>query len=432
MSLLNPSKVERRSDPPGALIPSNAQYGGSLTVAGNYINPDTALRIGTVWSCVNLLSELVGVTLGYNAVREVEGVRVRAVTDPVMLRNPSPRPNINAKGWRRQIVQSWQLRGNAWGLVTARDTYGNATAIDIMHPDWVTYSRRGVAGPFTYRLLGEEMELYPGGNLWHSPGLIGPGSPIGLSPISYGANSMGLRLAAENFGAEWFAGNGVPTGIYKSDQVIDDTTAKSAKARIMETLRNKREPLVLGQGLDYTQISVAPNESQFLDTIKATDTTIAQFFGLQVALDLIGGESGSSMTYANVEQQNLNLLTYAASGWIGRMEDIGSELTPKPYYCAADLSALLRVDAETKSKIEASDLHFGKRSSNEVRHVDGLPPIKGGDRVNFPPKAVAFDHSSASGTGDDEHPLAPAEPPDPASDPVDHSVELAEPSNGDA
>lgn len=411
MSLF-PGKTEKRAaDPVGSLIPTNGQFGATSTNAGEYITMNTALRLGTVWACVNFLSELVGVTIDYHSFDEKNGVAAQVAKDPIIYTNPdSTTPNLDAYGWRRQIIVSWLLRGNAWGLVKARDFFGRATSIQIIHPDWVTVTRRGIMGPFTYRVLGTELQLYSdtnrGGDLWHKPAHVGPGSPIGLSPIAYGAQSMGLGIAAEDFGAKWFGDGATPSSVLTSDQVIDDPTAKSIKARFVEAIRGTRAPAVLGSGLTYEQISVAAEESQFLDTIKANRLTIAQFFGLQVAPELVGAESAGTLTYSNTEQQNLNVLTYGASGWVSRMENIYTELTPSPQFCAADLSRMLRVDAKTKADIEAQDLIVGKRSQNEVRGEDNLAPVPGGNRLNFPPKAVAFDHMSASGVGDAGHPLA--------------------------
>lgn len=392
----------------------------SISYAGPSIDQNASMRVGTVFACVNLLAELCGTTIDYNAYRTTpDGIRLREPSDPAILSNPSPIANVDAVAWRRQVITSWMLRGNAWGLVTERDTAGRATKIDILNPDFVTYYRRGLLGPMSYRVLGEEMQLYQaGGDLWHAPYHIVPGYPVGLSPIEFGAQALGLSLAAEEFASRWFGDGATPSAVLTSDQVIDDVTAEGIKARFLDALRGKREPLVLGKGLSYESISVTAEESQFLSTIKATRTTVAQFFGLQVALDLVGGESGSSMTYSNVEQQNLNVLLYAASPIIRRLEELYTNLTPRPFYIRADLSPLLRVDARTQNEIDATDVRAGTRSPNEIRHGRNLAPVEGGDRVNWPPFANAFPNSSASGDGNDTHPLAPVSAPTPGTDPA--------------
>jgi hypothetical protein len=103
---------------------------------------------------------------------------------------------------------------------------------------------------------------------------------------------------------------------------------------------------------------------------------------------MIGAESGSSMTYANVESRFLNLLTLAGRPWIARLEHSLSNLLPGRLLVRADVEELLRTDTLTRVQVQTQRLRSGQRSINEVRAEDNLPPIDGGDEFLWPPYTI--------------------------------------------
>jgi HK97 family phage portal protein len=244
-------------------------------------------------------------------------------------------------------------------------------------------------------LMGQQMDLYPLGDLWHAPAYTVPGSPVGLSAIEFGRQAIGLGLAAEEFGARFFGDGAHPTSIISTDSEVTKEQAEVIKERIREALQNRRDPAVLGLGLKWQQVQINPEESQFLETIKANSLTIAKFFGLASAAELIGAESTASMTYANVSQKSLNLLTYGLRPWLRRLEDIYDEMTVRPMRVRAKVDDMLRVDPKTRVDIQSEQIRAGLRTQNELRREDNRPPVDGGDRLLWPPYGT-----TALGEGD--------------------------------
>lgn len=392
MSLLR--RLERRAWVPSPsyiptwTYPQNAPLLGSL--AGEIITVDSAMRHSAVWRCVNILADIAA-DVDYVTLRDRADGSAERQPAPAILTNPDPSdPSINAKAWRRQVMVSWLLRGNAYGTVLASDPAGRPTAVQIQHPDLVTVTRVGALGPLEFRLNGQEIERWPNGPLWHVPAFTVPGSSIGISPIEYARQAIGLGLAIERFGAQWFGDGAHPSGVLSSDQVLTDQQAKQAKQRFVNAIRGTREPAVLGAGLDFKGIQIAPEESQFLESMQANIATVARFYG--VPPEMIGGTSASSMTYASLEQRSLDFLTFAAQTWITKFEDIYTASTTRPLRVAADLDTIVRLDATTRVKLQEQRIRMGTRSPNETRREDHLPPIAdGGDEYLWPPYAVRFD-----------------------------------------
>jgi len=320
-------------------------------------------------------------------------------------------------------MRSLLLRGNAYGLVKKVDVRGNPEMIQIIHPDYVSVVRLGPFGPFEFRVLGEKTELFPAGELMHIPAFTVPGTPVGLSPIDYARQGIGLGLAAEEFGARWFGDGAHPSAVLHTDQSITSEQASQMKQRFNEAVKGRREVAVLGAGLEYQPIQVSASESQFLDTIKANATTIARFFGLGMAPEMIGAESGNSMTYVNVEQRSLNLLTYAARPWISRLEHAMSALVGTGVVVKANVDELLRTDSKTRVDIQEQRLRMGVRNVDEIRAEDNLPPLPNneGQEYLWPPYAVKEESTKPVGGAPESALMEP---------PVDPNVEQQGDQNG--
>jgi HK97 family phage portal protein len=387
MSILrNLRQPERRSmellsgasiPPPGFFYPTDS---------GATVNTDSAMRLDAVWACVNLLTDIVA-PLPWKTYRENPDGLLDRVRDPLLITDPSNEIALSGADWRGQVMRSWLLRGNAYGLVKELGPQGEPTKIQIIHPDYVNVVRLGPLGPFEYRVLGEMKELFPAGDLIHMPGGYAvPGTPVGLSPIDYARQTIGVGLAAEEYAARFYGDSAIPSGILHTDQGLTGEQATAMKARFNEAVKGRREVAVLGSGMSFSPISVSSSESQWLETSKVTATRIARIFG--VPPEMIGAESGSSMTYANVESRFLNLLTLAGRPWIVRLEHALSNLLPGKQMVRADVDELLRTDIKTRVTVQEMRLRSGSRSVNEVRREDNLAPIDGGDEYLWPPFAL--------------------------------------------
>lgn len=348
-------------EPPIPPYPGADVYGRAAIGA----RPDLALQVPTVWACVNLLANSVAM-LPMHAYRMVPDGGIIRIDDPPLLQQPAARTTQSE--WLHMLMVSLLLRGNAYGVITARDSRGVPTQIELQNPDQVSV-RVDVKGNVSYWLSGKQVD---NDDMWHVRGLTIPGDKIGLSPISYAAAVIGLDLNARRFASDFLASGGVPKGILSADTIVNQNQAQLIKERFMAA-STRREVAVLGSGLKYQQIQIAPEESQFLQAQEATVSQIARYFG--VPASMVGGNEGGSMTYANVEQRSLDFLTYAVSPWLRRIEDAMYKLLPGKQLVKFDVSALLRTDAETQAKVAVQLIAGRVKAPSEVRRELDLPPL---------------------------------------------------------
>jgi HK97 family phage portal protein len=352
---------------------------GMRVYSGVPVNDDQAMRLSAVWRCVDLIGELVS-TLPLDEYRRVGDRAPEQLTPSVLLTDPAG-DGYGTEVWLRQVMMSGLLRGNVFGFVTdvGEDFWPNH--IEVIHPDRVHLRRDKDQGPVTWFLDNNEIDRWPAGQLWHIPVYPIPGTPLGLSPIRYAAETVGLGLAVQRFGAQWFGDGAHPTSILKGEGPISESEAKLLKARIIAATRDNREPLVLGGGYSLEAIQVAPEESQFLETIKATAEDINGFFFRRPP-----GEGGQ-VTYANVEARSLDLLTYTLNGWLVRLERALSRLLPRGRYVKFNADALLRVDLKTRYEAHVLAVRGGIATPNERRGIEDLAPLpdEHADELLWPP-----------------------------------------------
>lgn len=361
------------------IIPAPSQAGA--TTSTSLSRMEGSLQKVAVWACVNLCATMT----------EVMPIEVFDSEGPNKQKMPMPSWMADLGGdghglpdWNYQFVVSRMLRGNAYGLVPPemRDRRTLApTMVQLQHPDKVQVYVPPTGDPTPeWRVNGRKVDA---GEMWHQRVHPVPGRLQGMSPIEMHALTLGLSLSAMQFGLQWFRDGAHPSGILSSEKELNETKASVAKQRFMAALKGSREPAVLGAGWKFETVQIAPNESQFLETNNYTSAECCRIFGPGFG-EIFGYEMGGSLTYANVEQRSLDVLTYAVDPWLVRTERSLSKLLPAGRHVKFNRDALLRTDLLTRMKAHDIALRDAIMTVNEVRAIEDKPPVEWGNE----PRAI--------------------------------------------
>lgn len=378
MSVLFGSGLARRSwttEPP---IPPNSQTGASYARV-DLNRTESSLQKVAVWACLNLVRTIVEILpLDFYTGQDADQ---RPVKPPRWL-NDLGGDGFGLPDWCSQVVYSEMLRGNTVGLVEERDPLsGRPTLIVLQHPDWVSAYRNPISGKVVWHVEGKQVDP---SRIWHQRVNSVPGYPLGLSPVAMHALTIGTGIAAMRFGAQWFEDGAHPSGILSNEQrMLDQGLADTAKARFLAAIRGRREPVVLGKGWKFDAIQISPNESQFLETNNYTSAECCRIFGPALA-EVFGYETGGSLTYSNIEQRSLDLLTYAADPWLVRIERMLSALLAAPRFARFNRAALVRTDLLTRFRAHEIALRNKWKVVNEVRDDEDMTPVEWGDTPATP------------------------------------------------
>jgi len=363
---------KRNAEEPRALTYQDIFASGGDVGSRRGMDVDAALTLVPMLAATRVLADGVA-SLPLQTFRDRGGYAER-VPDPQFLPDPSRHTSHNGTryDWLHRIMTSLVLWGNAYGLVTARDPRGVPIRILWLDPAEVSLKDDDMAAEPEWRWEGRPVDA---ADMVHIAGYTVPGRRLGLSPVGVLKQTIETGLYAAEFGRDWFENGSVPAAVLETQNPIQMPEAVSLKRRFQAAAK-RREPVVLSNGLSYRPISVNADESQFLATLRLNATQIAAVYGIPP--EMIGGESGNSLTYANVEQQTANFVTYTLRPWLVRIEQALSALLPRELFLRFNADAIVRADLKTRYEAHAIAVNTGWLSRDEVREIEGRPPLPGG------------------------------------------------------
>lgn len=366
----DPTPVEDRSlQMPPAYMQALRESFGSVNAASG----DTSLQSVAVRSTADLIASLVSELPAdvYRNGRKARGSVPSSVSDP-------GGDGAGREDWLYRLMMSFLVRGNSYGVAVDWDApRGVPSAIDLLHPDDVRAV--DIDGGVRWYIKGKPVSDSDMRGFKHWRMNPVAGRVLGLSPVEMHATTIGVSLRSARFADQFFADGAHPSGLLVNSSPLSRTDAKTAKALLVDTMRGTREPLVLGDGWDYKPIQVSPEESQFLQTQQFSEAQCARMYGPGFA-EVMGYETGGSMTYANVVDRRQDLLVLSMNKWIRRADRIlTSLLPPSTLTVRLDRDALL--EATTLDRYRAHELALRNRwrTVNEIRDIEDLEPVEWGD-----------------------------------------------------
>lgn len=367
-----PDNVEART---AVHLPSYLFSGPATYANVDTSSADTSLQSVAVHATVDLIASL----------SSELPVEVYSGEGPDRRRRPTPGYLLDPAGdghglqdWAYQVLVSYLLRGNIYGdVLDRRGAY--ATQVMLHHPDDVTAYVDQSSGEVVWMVGGERVDP---ATFLHRRVNPMPGRVQGVSSVALHASQIGLTLTTSRFGLQWFQDGAHPGGMLVNEEAaLDPDQAKTAKDRFLAAVRGTREPVVLGKGWRYQAIQVSAEESQFLATQKYTEAQCARIFGPGFA-EILGYDSGASMTYTNVVDRDVHILKYSLNKWLRRLERLLTEMLPAPQYVCVDRDALLSTATLARYQAHALALKNQWKTVNEIRTAENLPPVDWGDEPN--------------------------------------------------
>lgn len=336
-------------------------------------DPKDAMRHSAVWACTRLRANLVS-SLPIDVYRLLDGIRVPVPAKPPVLLKPGALHIGGSRATPAEWMYATQVDldryGNVFGLITDYNGLGLPDRIDLWETAKVTVIV-AASGAVSYRVGSK---IYSSLDVWHERQYVVAGLPVGLSPIAHAAYSIGQYTSAQEFALSWFDGGAKPAAKMKNvDRRLTDDQAAAVKAR-HEATQTGGGVLVMGKEWEYDMIGTDAASTQFLEAQRFSVSDVCRF--MDVPADMIdAGTSGSSVTYANITQRNVQLLVTSIGPAVRRREDALSDLTAKPRFVKLNTDALLRMDPLTQAQVLGTKVDKRVMTPNEWRHLDDNPPL---------------------------------------------------------
>lgn len=365
---------------------------GRRTAAGIDITPVQALRIATVYSCVKRVSEDIGGLPG-GVFDRVNGERVPVPeNDPMAyLLTVQPNPNIDAGELWRTVVAWMMLAGNAYVFIE-RNEAGAIVGLWPLAPDSVTVKRTAL-GLLNYRITPDwssEWAPVTTGKTYTQEYVLhfrafGLGD-IGLSPIAAAREQAGINFAATTYIGKFFANDATPGAVLSVAGNLTDAQYN----RLDEQWRDKHQGFdnahklsIVEGGAKLLNTTLSPADAEFLEVYKLSRADIAAGI-FSVPLHKIGDLENA--TFSNIEQQNIMYVQDACMMWVNRIEHVTRRLfgARSTRYFKLNVNGLLRGDQQSRYEAYALGRQWGFQSANDIRRLEDMVPIPGGDEYLVP------------------------------------------------
>ena len=370
----NPDEGEQHSGPLSRSNDAQVTY-----------SDDRALQVSAVWSCVRLITETVG-SLPVGVYRR-EGETRQPESDHYLARlfREAPNADMTPQEFREAMTAQLAFYGNGYAKIewSGKPFESEATALNPLRADCMTPVKSASGVTYHYQ-TSKGIHVFAKENILHVKGW-GFDGLVGLSPLEYGAQSLGITLSADKYAASAFGRNGRPVGILTTDRILTPDQRKDLKG-IYDNVNadDSTGTWVLEAGLKYQQITMTPDTMQMLQTRSFQLGDIARFY--RVPSFMINDSEKSTTWGTGIEQQNLGFLAYTIRPYLTRWESAVSgcllnRTDRKNYFIEHNVEGLLRADSVARAGFYASAAQNAWMTRNEIRRKENLPPLPGGDEL---------------------------------------------------
>ena len=372
----------------GRLVtPESGSQGGPTSASGSVgessVTDERALQISTVWACVRLIATVTAsLPLDVFETRDNNRSKVGLDNPLARLLRFSPNQYMTPVEFRECMTMQLCFYGNAYALIE-RNSSGHAVALIPLLSVNMDVRLEGKRLVYRYKRDSEYAD-FSQREIFHLKG-FGFNGLVGLSPIAFACKSAGVAIAMEDNQRDFFANGSKSPKILKTGgavltkeqrQQLNDNFSEIAGGPV------KKRLWILEGGFDAMDIGVSPQDAEQMAARKFQVSELARFFG--VPPHLVGDVDRSTSWGSGIEQQNLGFLQYTLTPYLARWEQAINRWVVRPndqgvYHAEHNLDGLLRGDSTARAAYQTSMANAGLRTINELRRIDNLPPVEGGD-----------------------------------------------------
>lgn len=373
---------------------------GLTSYAGKDVTVESSKTISTAYRCINVLSDDLAKMPLQTFISRAPG-QVERVRADFRSQNIAWLMEISPNRWMtpfifKKLMMTWLITwGNAYAWMPPRRA-GARREIFVLNSSTTTPVYDEETGRLSYETL------FPDGETYHLPDvevlhlLINSAEGVyGKSVVTYARESIGRQMGAYETQGKFYKQGLNPSGILWMNGKVD---RKEARDKIRTSFESEmsgsdnayRLAIMDTDMVKFEPITMKPVDTQFLESINATDVEIANFFGMPLYKLNMGKQA-----YNSNEQQDLDYLKTTLDPYLVQWEQAAAirwltEAEQNEMYLRFNRDALLRTDAASRAALIEKRIFSGVLTPNEGRQIDDLPAYPGGDNHYIPANMVAI------------------------------------------
>jgi len=363
-------------------LSSPIYYFGGSSESGITVTNDTAMNLSSVWACTQILSQTIA-SLPLVLYKKVKGGK--SIAEDHLLHNVLhflPNNEMTSYEFVQLILVNLCQWGNFYAEIQ-RNNAGEVIALWPLPPNKVTVVRNKKDRKIYYmvKINNVERTALSIGQVFHVKGLSSDGL-VGLSPVVAGAEAIGLGLASQSSASKFYSNGSVPSGVLKHPGQLSDDAYKrivNSWENIHKGLQNKHRVALLEENMDFTPITISPEQAQLLGSRKFSIEEIARYY----RMPLHKLQNLDRATNNNIEQQSIDFLTDTILPWLVNIERVISwklifEDERNVLYPKFIVDGLLRGDTVSRYSAYGMALDKGWMSIDEVREKENMNALPDG------------------------------------------------------
>ena len=386
--------------------------GGQTSAAGKRVNETTSMRVSAVYACVHVLAETLASLPLFVYERQERGKK-KSTDHPLhSVLHDQPNNRLTSTEFFELMMGHLALRGNAYAEIIP-GLRGAVEQLLPIHPDFVEVEELGNRKlRYVIREENRQERRLTQEQVLHVRGLSSDGI-CGMSVLGAARETFGLALGQQEYGATVFANQTKLSGVLEHPGKIDHEGYKRIRESWQSTYggsRNAHKTAVLEEGMKFNPISMTSEDAQFIESRQFQVTDICRFF--RVPPHMIAELSRA--TFSNIEHQSIGFVVYTMMPWIRRWEQAIQRdlMVDERFFARFSVNGLLRGDVKSRMEAYQIGVQNGWLSPNDVRELEDMNPVDGGDVYLAPLNMTTIDK-----VGEEPEQPEPAPPEEPTEEP---------------
>lgn len=345
---------------------------------------DSAMTLSAVFACVKILVESVATLPLQMFQLKSDGTRIQ-VKDHDVIRLLYNKPNRYQT--RVEFFEQLMLNLVAGNAYIKKDFVGKKlVSLQVINTGSVDASIRDDGTPLYKCKIGNKTVEYTDKEIWHIK-LFGTGF-VGMSPIAYGAQSIGIGLAGSDKTSRLMSNGAKPTGALKTEKYLKKEQRDALRGELDILINGDDGDLAVLEGnMQFEKISLTPADLELIEIRKMSVEEACRFFGVNPIL--IFSTDSSTTWGSGIEQLVDGFHKFGLRPYLERIEESARiHLLQRhewdEYEFEFKTKDLLRASYLERIKSNKDRILSGQATMNEVRVEEGDVPIANADFLLAP------------------------------------------------
>lgn len=345
---------------------------------------DSAMTLSAVFACVKILTESVA-TLPLQMYKlNADGTRTQ-VKDHDVIRLLYNKPNRYQT--RVEFFEQLMLNLVAGNAYVKKDYSGKKlVSLQVINSGSVDPSIQENGTPLYKCKIGNKTYEYSDKEIWHIK-LFGTGF-VGMSPIAYGAQSIGVGLAGVDKTSRLMSNGAKPTGALKTEKYLKKEQRDALRGELDILINGDDGDLAVLEGnMQFEQISLTPEDLELIEIRKLSVEESCRYFGVNPIL--IFSTDSSTTWGSGIEQLVDGFHKFGLRPYLERIEESARiHLLQRhewdEYEFEFKTKDLLRASYLERIKSNKDRILSSQATPNQIRVEEGDAPLPYGDELLVP------------------------------------------------